>query len=113
MGFSRLQMEAGVREFFEIACVVPVQMGRNDVINGGGIDPELSQAFGRASQEIVPTGAAGTCTGAAVYKNCPPGSNRDPNKEIHRHRTIVRVRHWIHKVLMSLPPAVRCVADCI
>jgi hypothetical protein len=113
LGFSRLQMETGVREFLEIARVVPVQMSRNNVINGGGIDPELSQTFGRTSQEIVPPGATGICTGAAVDKNCPPCPNRDPNKKIHWHRAIVGVRRWIHKVFISLPPAVSCIADCV
>jgi hypothetical protein len=113
LDFSRLQVETGVRKLLEIARVVPVQMSSNDVINGGGIDPELSQTFCRASQEIVPSGATGACTGATVNKNCPPCSYRDPNKEIHWHRTIVRVRRWIHKILMSLPPAVGCIADCV
>jgi len=113
LGFPRLQVETGVREFLEIARVVPVQMRSNDVMNIGGIDPELSQPFCRASQEIVPPGATGTCTSAAVDKNSPPCSYRDPNKKIHRHRTIVGVRRWIHKILMSLPPAVSCIANCV
>jgi hypothetical protein len=113
LGFSRLQVETGVRKLLEIAGVVPMQMSSNDVVDCGRIDAELSQTFCRASQKVVPAGLTGTCAGAAVNKDSPPSSYGDPNKEIHWHRTIVGIRRRIHKILIPLPPVVGCIANCI
>src|SRR4051812_11488184 len=89
--FTLLEMKSRVREAVEIAHMVVMQMGQDDILDVAGVDSERADRLHRATQEgsLSPLRyfrvESGIDDEAASFPLC------QPHEVVHRHRAVVRI----------------------
>src|SRR5450830_871276 len=91
MNLRFLQVEARLREPVKVSDMVVMQMRKNDVADLLGINLEKLQRVDRAAKKCSFSFRRHFGGEAAIDNECPLAGNGNPEKIIHRHRTVVRV----------------------
>ncbi len=86
-----LDMEVRLGEEVEIADMVVVEMGQDDVLDDDGVDVEEAQPVGRVAQELALAVTRGLGVEAEIDDEAALGPARQPDVEIERHRPVMRV----------------------
>jgi MFS family permease len=88
-----LEVEPGPGELGEAADVVVVEVGQDDVVDGGGIDPDRGQPLGHRSHQCPPPALGVVGVEAGVDDPDPVVRTADdrPDEVVHVHRLVVRV----------------------
>ena len=100
-----LQVKSRFRKPVEIADVVVVKMGENDVVDFFGGDAEQSESLDGIA-EIGPLSPRRDLGGEAAVDDEPAlRADDEPTEIVHRHRTVVRVA--ANEMILSAPLARR------
>src|SRR5436305_7731598 len=84
-------MKSRHREAVEIAYMVVMQMGEDDILDRVSVDAERTERLHRAAQEGALAFVRCLRVEASVDDKGAAFTPRHPNEIVHRHRTIVRV----------------------
>src|SRR3954469_19628876 len=84
-------MKARVRETVEIAGMVVMQMGEDDVLDRVDVDAERAQRLDRRAQESALALRGDLRIEAGVDDEAASATPRHPDEIVHRHRTVMRV----------------------
>src|ERR1700722_13643510 len=89
--FPLLEMKPRLRKTVEIADMVVMQMGEDDVFNFIRVDAEGGQPLDRIAQEgaLAPRRYLGVETG--IDDEGAPAALRHPDEIIHRHWSVMRI----------------------
>src|SRR6186713_867736 len=91
MDLPFLEMKAGFWEAIEVARMVIMEVGENDVVDLGGTDIQQAERLHRTTQERTFSARSDVCIEAGIDDDDTPIALHHPHVIIHRHRPLVEV----------------------